>query len=315
MKTLVLSLFFSFFLVTIQAQQISVISPAGTTVLFNDLNTAISSAEAGSTIYIPGGGFQISDETKITKKLTIIGAGYRADTENTDGGTMISGNIRFEKGSDYSTLMGIHLSSDVIIGLQDRPISNILIRYCNISSLKVHGAENINIHVNQSYVRASVNGGGSPLILTNNISSKIVSVLGGVIDHNVLLGVVGDSWGSVNDTKVTNNLYLSGGDWYGYRNIENNNISSNPNAGSIIISDWSEVIVGPNNGVSPTSNFALKGAIGKGAATDGTDIGIYGGTGFKDSGIPPVPRIISKIIPEQTDEDGNLNIQIHVKAN
>ena len=43
-------------------------------------------------------------------------------------------------------------------------------------------------------------------------------------------------------------------------------------------------------------------------------VGLYAGTGFNDSALPPVPFIVSKSIPEQTDASGQLNIKIRVKA-
>jgi hypothetical protein len=83
----------------------------------------------------------------------------------------------------------------------------------------------------------------------------------------------------------------------------------------IVVADWGAEIEGPNNGVNYTSNFALKASSqGKNAGTDGTDIGIYGGTGFNDSQLPPGPRIVRKVIADQTDENGNLRVQIEVKV-
>jgi len=43
-------------------------------------------------------------------------------------------------------------------------------------------------------------------------------------------------------------------------------------------------------------------------------VGIYSGTGFNDDQLAPVPYIIGKRIPEQTDASGQLLIQIRVKA-
>ena len=50
-----------------KAQQISVVSSGGSTTLYNTLQEAIEGASDGSVIYLPGGGFPISDEVKITK--------------------------------------------------------------------------------------------------------------------------------------------------------------------------------------------------------------------------------------------------------
>ena len=49
-------------------------------------------------------------------------------------------------------------------------------------------------------------------------------------------------------------------------------------------------------------------------ALDGTDIGIYGGSGFSDEALAPIPRIVSKKVAEQTDGSGKLQIEVTVKA-
>ena len=102
-------------------------------------------------------------------------------------------------------------------------------------------------------------------------------------------------------------------------NVTEKNIRINVSAGwgsnPVIASSWNDLVVGPQNGVNTTSNFKLKeGSPGKNAGTDGKDIGIYGGTGFSDTALPPMPRITTKNIADQTDENGMLKIQIQVKA-
>ena len=76
---------------------------------------------------------------------------------------------------------------------------------------------------------------------------------------------------------------------------------------------WDDVFYA-NKGVSILSDYRLKGSWGKGKATDGTDIGIYGGTGFKDEALAPIPRIVSKKVDESTDGSGKLQIEVTVKA-
>jgi len=49
--------------------------------------------------------------------------------------------------------------------------------------------------------------------------------------------------------------------------------------------------------------------------TDGTQVGIYGGTKpFKEKCLPTNPQVISKTIAKETDANGNLQINITVKA-
>jgi hypothetical protein len=124
-------------IVAVNAQQISVVAPGGTTTLYTDLNLAIQGAQAGSTVYLSGGGFQINDSTKITKKLTIIGIGHRSDNDNADGNTVVSGNFFFNENSDNSALMGLYLSGNVNIGNGENAVNNILVRYCNVNAISV----------------------------------------------------------------------------------------------------------------------------------------------------------------------------------
>ena len=62
--------------------------------------------------------------------------------------------------------------------------------------------------------------------------------------------------------------------------------------------------------VTPTSNFHFKEAYQQYESL----CGIYGGTGFDDSALPPVPYISSKSIPGETDASGKLHIQVTVNA-
>jgi hypothetical protein len=166
---------------TVNAQQISVVAPGGTTTLYTDLNLAIQGAASGSTVYLSGGGFQINDNTKITKKLTIIGVGHRPDNDNADGNTIVSGNLQFEGGSDNSALMGVYLSGGIYIGA-DKAVNNILVRYCNISSVNVGYSNCQGVVINQNYVR------------------------GGIIDHNIFLDTGGgDILYYIDNTQIKNN--------------------------------------------------------------------------------------------------------------
>ena len=101
------------------------------------MNLAIQEADAKSTVYLSGGGFKISDDTKITKQLTIIGVGHRPNNNNADGNTNVSGNFWFEGGSDHSRLMGLYLSGDVNIGTAETAVNDFLLRYCNVNSVQV----------------------------------------------------------------------------------------------------------------------------------------------------------------------------------
>jgi hypothetical protein len=296
--------------IAIKAQQIAVVSPSpeDATTLYTDLNLAIKGAANGSTIYLSGGGFQINDTTRITKKLTIIGIGHRPDNDNADGNTIVSGNLQFEEGSDNSVLMGVYLSGHVYLGTGAKAVNTVLVQYCNINTVQVRNGNCQNIRINRNYLREGSNGGNSTINFTNNVLRSIGSVNGGVIDHNVITG-----GSSASNSRVTNNILI--GSFSASNGVFNNNMATSSVGDSCVIVDsWENVLQNYSDGISPNKNYALKGDTGKNAATDGTDIGIYGGTGFKDSALPPMPRITAKQIANQTDENGQLNAQIIIKT-
>ena len=70
-----------------------------------------------------------------------------------------------------------------------------------------------------------------------------------------------------------------------------------------------------HKGCTTSSDYDLKGTWGKGEASDGTDIGIFGGSGFDPKALAPIPRIVSKKVDEQTDGTGRLHIEVTVKSN
>jgi len=308
--------------VAIHAQQISVVSPAGETKIFTDLNLAIQGADTGSTIYLSGGGFHVSDTTKITKKLTIIGIGHRSDNDNADGNTSVSGSFCFEGGSDNSAVMGLWLSDDVNIGTEENGINNFLLRYCNVNRVQVKNSNCQGILINQNYLRGTSQGGNSPVTFSNNILNDIMTVLGGVINHNVIrghLGMSGTPASAALDCQINNNIIFSTLGWNTPGSTFDSNMSTGTvggdNANTVVATSWDDVFKGTYSGVNPNDNYDLAdGAPGKGKATDGSDIGVYGGTGFSPTALPPGPRIVSKKVADQTDANGNLSVEIKVSV-
>ena len=117
MKKVVLSLVLMIAAVAVSAQQIAVVTSNGTTTMYQTLGDAIAGATSNSVIYLPAGGFQISDDVKITRKVTIIGVTHKANSDNAEGNTIISGNLNFNGGSSNSAVMGCYISGDVILAM------------------------------------------------------------------------------------------------------------------------------------------------------------------------------------------------------
>ena len=171
----------------VSAQQIAVVNGSGNTSIYDSFDSAITSAPSGSTIYLPGGGFQHDPEVKITRRLTIMGISHKSTSENADGNTLIGGNICFAPGSDGSAIMGCYLTNDVQIGDGGR-VSNILLKYNNINSIQVMTDSCPGIKVNQNYVRSASNFRGSNVYYSNNISHYIDGVHSGIVEYNTFIG-------------------------------------------------------------------------------------------------------------------------------
>lgn len=297
--------------VTMYAQQIAVVSSTGATSIYTTLKDAIEGAKAGSVVYLPGGSFPIADSVKITKKLTIIGIGHNAQSENVDGCTIISGNLQFQNGSDGSSVMGCYLTSNIFIGNDGTTSHNVLVRYCNVNEIHVSAACNGTV-INQNYIRHAVNcNGATDATITNNIVQWIKTVYGGIIANNI---ITRDSYHlhDVDNTLIEGNIFI-GKDFLVY-SIDNCQVYGNMKRGGswgedcVTVTDWSEVFVN-DRGITPYSDYHFKEAY-----KQYSDKGIYGGTGFSDSALPPVPYIVSKSIPQQTDASGKLRIRVAVKA-
>lgn len=302
------------------AQQIAVVSPSGSTSTYYTFQEAMDGASSGSTVYLPGGGFKTNDYV-IKKKLTIIGVGYRVNADNAEGATMLEGNLQFEQGADGSALMGVHLSGRVSCAKSDGYVNDILIKYCDVGSIYVYNPDCSGIEVNQCYVRGHSKFGYSSASITNNVIHSIEELTGGLIDHNIVTnhGLYGNSMSNLNHLKsctITNNFLFE------YNNniqaslpesLVYNNCSGNKKWGEDYVlweGSWEDLFVDPTHGISPSSDFHFK----SGISFQGSDLGIYGGSGFNDSGLPPVPYISFKSIPDQTDAAGKLPIRVTVKA-
>ncbi len=320
MKKIFLTLFLAILATTgLYAQQISVVSPGGDTDIYWTLPEAINGAEPGSVIYLPGGGFTISDDVKITKKLTIIGIGHYSKSGNVDGVTNISGNLFFNEGSSGSAVMGSYITGNVNIGDDGTAVNNVLIRYCNLKSLKVKKLCKGTV-LNQNYIREIVLFNYNAGEITNNFFQYINYVDGGVISNNIV--TYSDSSYPLNyisNSSITGNIFLQKKASV-LGNASNNSVSGNmvframqedEDVVDLTGIDYDDVFVNYNNStISPASDFHFKEAYKQYE----NQVGIYAGTGFNDQQIAPVPYIVAKRVDEQTDASGKLNVKIRVKA-
>ena len=305
-----------------KAQQISVVS-GGNTSIYSTLQAAIEAAPNNSVIYLPGGGFPIDDSVKVTKPLTIIGIGHKVKGENADGYTTISGNLWFNEGSSGSAVMGVYMTGNVKIGSDGAQVNNVLVRYCNINAIEVYNKTCLGTVINQNYIRSDSNFSQACGEFSNNIAFSVFDLDNGFVEYNIFFG--GHNGGyyhgydahsvcSTESTSVKGNIFLSksfcGGNCQLYENMTYWDWKEDEKNIYIENVDWSQVFV-KHSGITPASDYHFKGDYLK----YNGKCGIYAGdTSFSDTALPPVPYIVAKQIPEQTDANGKLNIKIRVRA-
>lgn len=287
------------------AQQIAEVSPNGQTTMYQTLQKAVEGAVNGSVIYLPAGGFQIPDSVKITKKVSIVGVGHSATTDNADGNTVISGNLFFNSGSNCSTVIGCYISGTVYIGKDGKSVNNIVVKYCNIGNVDVNNSTCTGTVINQSYLRNGSSFNGASATLMNNVINNVNGLTGGIVANNVFVNGSGFSNCSVYQNIFINGQGLGGNVSFG--NMAKSDVGDSPvNIGELT---WDDLFVKFNNGgVTPASDFQMKEQYRPLYA----ECGIYGGTGFRNQ--PPMPFFMAKSIPGQTDADENLVIQVKVKT-
>lgn len=305
---------------TALAQNIAVVNPSNKTTLYESLDEAINEADPGSVIYLPGGSLRISNDTKVTKKLTIMGVSHRVDVDNADGATLISGNISFDSGSDGSALMGVYLTGNVNIGSAEASVDNVLVRYCDMNEYYVHNSQCNGLKLNQCYIRNGVHGGSSKAQVTNCILKWVEYINEGDISNNIIWFTRNDfdSFFYISGSTIYKNIIIDPGRRVDYgcsNNLTLRNMFRNVDWGTDCVNlqgvEWKDVFEDPSYGINYRSNFKFKTAY-----QQYNDIGIYGGeTGFSDSQLAPMPRIVSKKVNERTDGTGKLQIEVTVKAN
>lgn len=320
MKKVVLSLVLMIAAVTVSAQQIAVVSSNGTTTMCQTLGDAISKASSNSVIYLPAGGFQISDDVKITRKVTIIGVTHKANSDNAEGNTIISGNLYFNEGSSNSAVMGCYISGSVYIGYDNTEVNGILVKYCNLNGVHVYSNKCSKTKVNQNYIRNGSNFNGAEGTFTNNIMHSVYNMIGGVISYNILTdryysGGRNATLYVVYNATISNNVFLDASYiHYGYDCQISQNLAYNTAWGddgiNLGLETWDGVFKN-NAGITPVSDYTFVGNY----AEYNSKAGIYsGGTGFSDGCMPPVPYVSVKRIDEQTDAAGKLNVTLRVKS-
>jgi len=305
------------------AQTVFALQNGSRTQFYTTLSTAISNIQDGDTLYLPGK--PLNGDYTFSKKVTIIGAGYDADSAAATGITKFTGKVYFAKKSKGSSMTGVRTEGRVYV--QD---SSITITRCNLESLEIQNGSNPIgfVYVGDCIIRSSIEGANE--VVTNVLIERCIlnGNFGGgnktnnlLIKNCVLTYNANHFLSSISNIIFQNSIFLSTND-YGFLSYSSsltfiNNLFvrpafSNPSftmTGNIFGVPESDIFVDSANGnyhIKPTYTQALT------LATDGKEVGIYG---TDNPFLVPTfaPRFISINNAEST-KDGKLSVKMTVEA-
>lgn len=291
---------------------------------FDTLDEAFMALKVGCVVYIPSGSYILSSkkETEIKCRVAIYGAGCRPYGKDTDY-TRIIGNIEIVEGASSSVIMGFRNEGNIYIR---ENVKNLLIKNVDVKEIYFSSESNTGCLVTSSVIRNYLSGNGNaPVQVTNCLAGNIGDIKGGEIANCILKPSSSSSF----------DYYYS---YHSSSSLMRNNIGLDlDKSTSLSACQETCTMVGrspqipyPAGGVEalfekydPSDPFDLrknnyrlkKGVSGTNAGTDGKDIGLYGGSGFDDTGRAPIPKIKIREIAPQTDEQDRLKVKIEVVAN
>jgi hypothetical protein len=333
----------------LKAQQITVsLQHNGKATMFygnNALNDANTAAQNGDTVYLPGKAYYPG--FNITKKLIIIGAGYNPDSTTATGRTIIQGDIDFMQGSGGSVLEGIYTDNNIHFYTTSISHSNyIRLSRCNVYSVIFDNSFDTtltykHVIIEQNIIRGGMTCSSSDyIIIRNNLINSRIDLItqNALIENNILFyqtnANVNSTLYNVNNSLIRNNIFMLpainvNSYFYG---CSNNDIMNNVFATAV--TDWDANLSNnyTNNYTNVRTDSLFTGQTSYFTEFDSgknyhlkdhsiypgfnnLGVGIYGGTvPFKEGGLPFNPHFSQKTIAPNTDVNGNLNINLKVKA-
>jgi len=303
---------------------------------YSSVSAAFTAANPGDTVFIHGSPTSYGDVT-LNKKLVVIGPGYIPT--NPTSPSAVLGYFSLDtlvgvSGASGTYVAGLYISNfNTTSNYNGRILNNITVRRCEISSYFTIGYSNTEVHnwlvyenlIN--YLSYSINTSSSTnILINNNILNYSYNIYKSIYTNNVTYNNPTFSYCTVQNcifvTAVNTNNTSD-------HNTFNKNLFSSAITFTNGTNTFSPALVANtttgnadpqfNGGTGTTylsiADYHLKVAsAGHIAGTDGTDLGVYGGTGFNWGGTPPVPMIyFYNLTPNYVQSNGTLNITVSVK--
>lgn len=322
-------------------------APAG---VETSLATAITNATAGDTLLVVPSSSTYGNII-VSKQLTIIGIGFNPDTDIPFTSTV--GNVTVQTAASGTNLIGLTFTGPLTLGNTSGTLSDLVIENNRINYIQNSGISSlVNVIIRQNVIRASSTSiininlavaNQSNILVSNNVFSYSststinygpnVTTGGVTFDHNVFMGTSSqDAFYDIRNCLVTNNIFVTVDPSSRQSTASNvlyrNNLANTTGSFGALLG--TNISIDSNLEADPvfqnlplntvTYDFSLdpnmvNGSPGENAATDGSNIGVDGGTSpFKLSGstLPVVKRFD---LPSNIIEGNNANATIEVTGN
>jgi len=318
--------------VVIAQEPVATLEHGGTSKVFygtSSFTDAYDASENSDQIYLSAGYFDAP--ASIAKGIKIFGAGH-FPIEGKQ--TQITSGLTINKGADSLRLEGLYINGDINYDANNT-INYVKVIRCGLGSVDF---QSISALASKNYfsfeeciIRGSIHFSryGNNFLLRNSIISGNVSNIDGnaLIDGNIFLNsylILNSNWvfiiSNVKNSIIQNNIFLKSTYVYIFKAITGTTINKNLfEASGYGTYGYSGIARGDifvnqsGNTINYSHDYHLK-APASYIGTDGKQVGLYGGLGFKENGIPSNPSIVSKVVDSSTDTNGNLQINFTVKA-
>lgn len=332
MKKLILSLLMLLMATLLWAQYRVALHSNGNVTIFgggNPFTEAYNAAVDGDTIYLPGGNLLYPGT--IDKSLTIKGVGHYPVATTATNKTELSGNLTIGGNADYLYIEGIHLTGTLNFATNAKVDFATLKRnrFGTISYLGSGTTPCENNVISENIIDGNINAtNASYLFISNNLIEGAIgsgTQLG--VSNNIFLYSGPYILYSLTNSNISNNIFLSNSTAILYsaagNNMTKNIFKITPTIGAnTVLDNYTNVDMTTVFETVPVDQFdydrnysLLAAAQSTYLGTEGTQVGIYGGTfPFKTHSVPTNPTITAKNIAPQTNDDGELTVQITVEA-
>ena len=310
----------------LRATVLTVSNEPGYPAQHNNIADAIAAASPGDTLLITGSAATYGTAI-LDKPLTLIGAGYNIAGAKTqlngvffaDGSSgskiiaMNAGQIYVDYGNSIGDILIERVQGSVAY-FNGYPLDGLIIKNSLIGSINMSGNWT-NVLITNNLINAQVTGSTSPsVVIINNIfanngSYSLNSLQYAVVSNNIFYGSAPSA-----DNNGVENCAFNNNISFGTVDDDLPPTGSNVGAGNQVGVDPLFVNVPDLQGLASYDYHLQPGSPGINAGTDGTDIGIYGGSaplvGVLD-GVARLPLVTSfDLLNTSIGEGGSLNVQV-----